>query len=202
MLKRAEWSAGVKPKRVVKHPVTAAGGAVDLVVLHHSVTSAGPLQRVLRAIERYHINGEFYDIAYNYLVNEEGSAEGRGALVQGGATGAGIDSKSLSICVLGDYETAGKDGVSTGLVDQIAALLADLVGMGVLASDFELVPHSQYKATACCGKRLKAAIPDVMRLVAGATKAVTGATSGGVKPGGKKLSDAQKLAAIAAILEG
>lgn len=183
----------MKPKRVVKHPVTAAGGSVDLVVLHHSVTGAGPLQRVLRAIERYHIGGEFYDIAYNYLVNEEGSAEGRGALVQGGATGAGMDSKSLSICVLGDYETAGRDGVSGALVDQLAGLLADLVDMGVLASDFELVPHSQYKATACCGKRLKAEIPRVMRIVHAAIRGVA-------EP--RKLTDAQKLAAIKTIIEG
>jgi len=192
MLKRAHWSAGVTPKRVVKHPITASGGAVDTVVLHHSVTSSGPLEGVLRSIERYHISGEFYDIAYNYLLNERNAAEGRGAFVKGGATGAGMDAESLSLCVLGDYETAGKDVVSADLVDQLAGLLIDLIKIGVVAPGFKLVPHSDFKATACCGERLKAAIPRVMRLVNAALSGVT------ERP---KLTDAQKLSAIRTILE-
>ncbi len=193
MIKRKHWSAGVTPKRVVKHPVTSAGGAVDTVVLHHSVTGSEPFETVLRSIERFHINGEFYDIAYNFLMNDKNTAEGRGAFVQGGATGAGMDASSLSICVLGDYETAGKHVVSADLVDGLAGLLVDLVKMGVVAPGFNLAAHSDFKATACCGVRLKAEIPRVMRIVHAAISGVT-------EP--RKLTDAQKLKAIEAILKG
>jgi len=193
MIKRKQWSAGVTPKRVVKHPITSAGGAVDTVVLHHSVTSSEPFETVLRSIERYHISGEFYDIAYNFLLNDKHTAEGRGAFVQGGATGAGMDSSSLSICVLGDYETAGKHVVSADLVNGLAGLLVDLVNMGVVAPGFNLAAHSDFKATACCGVRLKAEIPRVMRIVQAAVSDV-------IEP--RRLTDAQKLAAIKTILEG
>ena len=193
MIKRKQWSAGVTPKRVVKHPVTSAGGAVDTVVLHHSVTSSEPFETVLRSIERYHISGEFYDIAYNFLLNDRYAAEGRGAFVQGGATGAGMDASTLSICVLGDYETAGKHVVSADLVDGLAGLLVDLVKMGVLAPGFNMAAHSDFKATACCGVRLKAEIPRVMRIVHAAISGVT-------EP--RKLTDAQKLAALKTIIEG
>jgi hypothetical protein len=157
------------------------------------VTSSEPLETVLRSIERYHISGEFYDIAYNFLLNDKYTAEGRGAFVQGGATGAGMDASTLSICVLGDYETAGKHVVSADLVDGLAGLLVDLVKMGVLAPSFNMAAHSDFKATACCGVRLKAEIPRVMRIVHAAISGVT-------EP--RKLTDAQKLAAIKTIIEG
>lgn len=190
MIKRKQWSGGVTPKQVVRHPVTSAGDAVDTVVLHHSVTSSTPFETVLRSIERYHISGEFYDIAYNYLLNDSQAAEGRGGFVQGGATGAGMDASSLSVCVLGNFETT---EVSDLQIDTLAGLLVELISVGVLSPRFRLAPHSDYKATACCGKNLTAAIPEVMRRVAAAVAAPA------VRPG---LSDAQKLQAIEAILKG
>jgi hypothetical protein len=67
------------------------------------------------------------------------------------------------------------------------------VKMGVLAPGFNLAAHSDFKATACCGVRLKAEIPRVMRIVHAAISGVT-------EP--RKLTDAQKLAAIKTIIEG
>ena len=187
-MKRAEWSKGVTPKQVVNHPVTYSGGAVSTVVLHHSVTGQSPFLGKVRAIERYHITGEYFDIAYNFLVSaSDGFAvEGRGAVTQGGATGAGIDGQSLSVCAVGNFEA---DKVPTILVDNLVSLLSKLVVDGHVKPGFSLEPHSKYKATACCGKNLVVLIPEILRRVAATVAPVSVASS-----------DAQKLAAIREIL--
>lgn len=203
MIERDVWrTRGLSPKKVVRHPVTGSGGAVDVVVLHHSVTAPGPLQSVSRSIERYHLGKDYYDIAYNFLVNGEGALEGRGARVQGGATGAGMDSKSLSVCVLGNFEDSGEDEVTVAVRAELVKLLGELVDAGYVAADFTLRAHSEFKATACCGKRLRAAIPSVVEAVRDRNKVKPAEQLDAPEWLNNGMSDAQKLSAIAAILKG
>ena len=171
-LQRAGWSTGAAPTKVVPHPITSKGQGVDLVVLHHSVTGQSPSMDRARAIEAYHQRdgSEFFDIAYNYLVAVDGTAfEARGPYTQGGATGAGQDKLSLSVCAIGNFETSHPPIM---LLDTIGELLSDLVKTGLVKPGFKLQPHSDFKATACCGAHLKTAIPSIMSRVGSTPKAM------------------------------
>ena len=199
-LSRSEWTSGVKASEVVAHPVTSNGGAVDTVVLHHSVTGRSPSMARARAIEKYHAgpNASFFDVAYNFMVSASDTFvfEGRGALVQGGATGAGADAKTLSVCAIGNFE----DSVPPQLLlNNLVDLLTMLVASGVVAPDFVLRPHSDFKATACCGKNLAVEIPGVVSRVHHLGKPAGVPVAPVVVP--VEYSDAQKLAWIQQILE-
>ena len=154
------------PKAVTPHPVTAAGGAVDLVVLHHTVTDDEPFFAILRQVERMHINGNFDDFAYNGASSntEEAYTDGRGPLVQGGATGNGVDRYSLSVVAVGDFHTASGQVPTNLLVTNTASLIARWIKLGHVTRDFKLAPHRDYYATACCGDRLVKRIPEIEKL--------------------------------------
>jgi hypothetical protein len=198
MLKRSDWmQVDDSRKTFVSHPLTSKGEPVSLVVLHHSAGWAQPFVEKLRAIERQHTDGEFYDFAYNFAVSNLGdTAEGRGATTQGGATGNGMDSKSLSVCAVGDYHTdkAHATFVTRAFVEGVAGLLARLVDDGYVTPSFRLAGHGEFKATLCPGGRLTEAIPEIMALT---RKRIE---RGQVQPA-SGMSDTQKLEAIAAILE-
>ena len=201
---RSEWTSGVKASEVVAHPLTAANGvAVKIVVLHHSVTGRAPALAKAQAIEQYHSGPktEFFDVAYNFLVSASDSSvfEGRGALVQGGATGAGMDAKSLSVCAIGNFEDS---QVPEVLLNNLVDLLSKLVADGYVSPDFVLRPHSDFKATACCGVNLVREIPGVVDRVKHLGKpAGVGVAPVAAPVGPVKYSDAQKLAWISQILE-
>ena len=197
---RSEWTSGVTASEVVPHPVTVKGGAVKTVVLHHSVTGRAPALAKARAIEKYHAGDEteFFDVAYNFLVSASDSSvfEGRGSLVQGGATGAGMDASSLSVCAIGNFEAS---GVPEVLLNNLVDLLSKLVADGYVSPDFVLRPHSDFKATACCGVNLVREIPGVVERV----KHLGRPAGVGTAPvvAAPVYSDAQKLAWVAQILE-
>lgn len=200
---RSEWTSGVKASEVVAHPVTVKGVAVKTVVLHHSVTGRAPALAKARAIEQYHVGPEtdFFDLAYNFLVSASDSSvfEGRGSLVQGGATGAGMDAKSLSVCAIGNFEDS---QVPEVLLNNLVDLLSKLVADGFVAADFVLRPHSDFKATACCGVNLVREIPGVVERVRHLGRPAGVGTAPVAEPVAKTAySDAQKLAWITQILE-
>ena len=166
-----EWKE-LEPKRVVPHPMTSEGSPVALVVLHHTVTAAGPFFDVLRSVDAYHHTKVYSDIAYNGAASNVSPdwTDLRGPLVQGGATGktsSGIvmDTRSLSIVVPGDFETAGKDEASDTVVDTVSELILRWIRAGYVTRDFVLAPHRAYRSTACCGSRLIARIPEIRERV-------------------------------------
>jgi hypothetical protein len=212
-LKRSEWGSGVKATKVVAHPVTSQGGAVKTVVLHHSVTGRSPSLDRARAIESYHqgTSTSFYDLAYNFMLSAvDGNVfEGRGALVQGGATGKAKgkkrpeDETSLSVCAIGNFEDSEPPQL---LLNNLVDLLGKLVADGHVAPDFVLRPHSDFKATACCGKHLAAEIPSLVGRVRHLAKPVVKPVVVVGKPEGVGVapvaySDAAKLAWIKQILD-
>ena len=166
-----KWKV-LEPKRVVPHPMTSEGSPVSLVVLHHTVTAAGPFFDILRSVDAYHHTKVYNDIAYNGAASNVSPdfTDLRGPLVQGGATGktsSGIvmDTRSLSIVVPGDFETAGKDEASTTVVETVSQLIRRWILAGYVTRDFVLAPHREYRSTACCGSRLIARIPEIRERV-------------------------------------
>ena len=168
---REDWSQR-SAKRVVAHPLTANGEPVSLLVLHHTVTRDSPFFDVLRSVERFHLDGKYYDIAYNGAASNSSDdwTDLRGPLVQGGATGrnaAGhyVDGWSLSIVVPGDFQTRGKDNPRPVVVENVARLIVRWINDGHVNRDFRLEPHRAHYQTSCCGDRLLALIPDIVTRV-------------------------------------
>ena len=164
---RSEWTSGRPPKSVTRHPMTSNGVPVSLIVLHHTVTPDEPFYQWLRSVEVQHLNGVYADFAYNGAASNSSAqyTDGRGPTVQGGATGNGVDASSLSIVAVGDFHTGGKDLASDLLVENVAGLIVRWIKGGRVAEDFRLEPHRNFYATACCGDRLVARIPDIKRAV-------------------------------------
>lgn len=166
------------PKRVVAHPVLARGETISEIVVHHSVTAEGPFLGVVRSIQAAHLDNPdegYFDIAYNYLVSSEGPdvAVGRGS-AQGGATGKGVDARSLSVCFVGDFS---ERGLNAQAKDNFANLVSFLRGAGILSDGFVVVNgHKHYRATECPG-RIADEVKELERLAAPAGR---GGAGGGV----------------------
>lgn len=140
---------------------------MDLVVVHHSVTPDSRWEDMLRAVERLHIDGQFVDFAYNGAasnVNDE-YTDGRGPLVQGGATGNGIDRTSLSVVAVGQFHSSAPNPTppTEMLLDNIAGLIARWIRAGHVSRDYQIAPHNQYYSTACCGDLLEPLLQDIRK---------------------------------------
>lgn len=106
--------AGLRaPKRTTYLP---ARNVVESVLHHGGDGSASPtVDDQLRrwgGYQRYHMRSKLLggrgwsDIAYNYGLLLDGRlVEGRGHTVEGGATGGGVDDRSVSVCAIGNYDT-------------------------------------------------------------------------------------------------
>jgi len=166
---REEWGL-LEPKQVVPHPVTSVGQAVSLFVLHHTVTNESPFVRTLQAIERFHHGGVYFDIAYNAAASNvtDETAVLRGPLTQGGATGNGVDSYSLSCVAVGSFHREGDKRfheVSDMLINNVAHKAVQWINAGHLSPNFTMDPHREHYETSCCGDALFARIPDIMARV-------------------------------------
>jgi len=79
------------------------GNSPKFIVIHHSATDGGTFE----SIRRYHIqhNG-FNDIAYHYLIEQDGSVhKGRKNFEEGAHTKEqGMNKKSIGICIVGNFD--------------------------------------------------------------------------------------------------
>lgn len=113
LMSRADW--GAAPANSVSKVATP----VAELWLHHEGGESDGAAGV-RAIQQYHLQTGYSDIAYNFLVDDDGTVyEGRGAGVQSGAT-YGHNSNSASISAMGNYETRPPSDV---MVNAIAELV-------------------------------------------------------------------------------
>lgn len=129
--------------------------------LHHTAAeNHGP--EGVRAIRRYHIEGRGYsDIAYNFLVDRDGTIyEGRGAGKIGAHT-RGDNQHSHAISAMGNYDVQPPTRA-------LIAGIADLVVYGRLQGWWHTLTGGHRDApaasTACPGRHLYAAIPDIRAL--------------------------------------
>lgn len=166
---RAEWGARAPGRYsstgqlVEAQPLVRFNLPAHRCYVHHTATEQHGAQGV-RDIQRFHQNSRGWkDIAYTYLVDDDGTIyEGRGHQYIGGHT-AGENSTSHAICLLGDFDTR------PPTPDAIEAL-ADLARHGVnnrwWAPVFPGHRDSAGAQTACPGSYLYAWLPAVRAAIA------------------------------------
>ncbi len=145
---REQWGAKA-PKRVYK-----LRNPVPEVFIHHTVTGQtdmnNRIEPVVKSVQNWHMSGRGWtDIAYNYLVGYDGRVFiGRG-LNKGGAT-KWHNSKSVSICLIGNYEDDDVTDLQHGCLTDLIFWLKE---NGTVQSTASILPHRSVKATACPGAR-------------------------------------------------
>lgn len=165
IVSRSAWGAR-PPTRVHRIPVPTR----DLWLHHTAGSESGAAG--MRQIQRFHMDTKGWsDIAYSFVIDPTDNAiyEGRGAGVAGGHT-AGHNTTSHAICIMGNFDT---EHPSPTLLRTIADLVRhgrdrgwwrDLTGGHRDASG---------ASTACPGRHLYAAIPEIRALSSGSAPVPT-----------------------------
>lgn len=170
IVSRSEWGARPpKSRNFIELPS-------EELWLHHSAGALdaggnGVWWDDVRGIQDFHMRPVseggrgWSDIAYSFLIGGGQVFEGRGVGIAGGHT-KGRNTVSHAICVVGNYE------LMTPQPEDVRAV-ADLVRhgreqgwWGDLTGDHSAAPGAQ---TSCCGRNLRAAIPEI-RALAGASR--------------------------------
>lgn len=152
------------------------------IIVHHSAVNYSPgtnYAGVVRSYWDYHVNTNGWsDIGYNWLVDPNGVIyEGRGDSVQG-AHFSCMNSGTMGVCVIGDFETATPTYESITALDDLIAWEATDKEIDVLvtsyheASELYLYGISGHKdansstqgcpsGTLCPGENLYILLPDI-----------------------------------------
>lgn len=143
IITRQGWNA--RPPKRRFSPIRP--GRMKGIVIHHSGVRNGPNgPAALKAFERQHMDVRLWNaIAYNWLVDEDGTVyEGRGSGIVGGAT-RGYNSSTESIC----YTGWGEDKIPNAALDSIAWLIGKIQHDN--GNKLFVKSHRDFAATACPG---------------------------------------------------
>ncbi|XP_041362760.1 peptidoglycan-recognition protein SC2-like [Gigantopelta aegis] len=150
IVSRSEWGARSPRSRSYRRlPVSE-------VIIHHSDTpscyTSSSCKARVRSIQNHHMNtNRWSDIGYNFLVGEDGRVyEGRG-WNKVGAHARGYNSRSVGICMIGDFMSSIPNGAA---LNAVRGLLAMGLSQGKLTSYYRLRGHSDVGATSCPGSTL------------------------------------------------
>jgi hypothetical protein len=142
---REQW--GARPPKYQWSPLRKVKG----IVVHHSGVRGGPHGAdAVRSFERHHMDTRGWNaIAYNWLVDSDGTVyEGRGSGVMGGAT-RGKNSSTESICYIGFGDVFPVDAVEG--IRSVIAHLQLKYGYGLFVKG-----HRDFASTACPGEAVYA----------------------------------------------
>ncbi|KAK3594941.1 hypothetical protein CHS0354_009327 [Potamilus streckersoni] len=150
IVSRSDWGA-VPPTNVsyLKPPV-------DLVFIHHTDTqSCSDLEscsKILRSIQYFHMHVRGWaDIAYSFLVGEDGNAyEGRGWDLIGSHT-KGYNDRSLGFAFIGNYSIHLPP--ATGLSAAMNLIKCGIEN-GKITPDYCMYGHRDVRDTSCPGEAL------------------------------------------------
>lgn len=150
IISKAEW--GAKP---ATRNTTLPNG-LYYAVIHHTAgdncfTKATCILEI-QGIQNYHQNILGWDdIGYNFLIGGDGNIyEGRGWNVLG-AHALNWNSKSIGICLMGNYNN---DQPTEDQIKAAKEILAEAVSRGQITSNYILKGHRQVGATECPGNNL------------------------------------------------
>ena len=157
LITRAQWGA---------RPATrwaALSTPVPEVWVHHGAGSSADPVAQWRNYQRFHMDANGWsDIAYNYGIGLGGEVlEGRGADRKGGGTGDPEDSRSYSVCFVGNFEI---ERPTKAALDACAELLRWLIAEGKLRPDFTIHGDRDTNQTACPGRHLYERLSDIRAL--------------------------------------
>lgn len=153
VIPRSEWGARA-PRSTSPLSSTSNG-----VFIHHTVgpspDTLSESKAEMRNIQRFHMDSRGWnDIAYSFVVDENGNVfEGRGKGVAGAHT-QGYNSTSYAICFMGNYETQQPTNAAIAAARWVRR---EYLRLG----DKPLRAHSQVNSTACPGRNLRARLGDI-----------------------------------------
>ncbi|XP_020296957.1 peptidoglycan-recognition protein SC2-like [Pseudomyrmex gracilis] len=152
IISRAQWGARAPKSSVPSLKLIPA----PFVIIHHSTgsscqTRAACVSKV-KSFQNYHMdNRQWADIGYNFLVGEDGNVyEGRGWNKKG-AHSVPYNSKSIGICIIGDYSNRTPNQAA---IQAVQNLIAYGVSTNKIKNNYVLYGHRQTWQTACPGNTL------------------------------------------------
>lgn len=201
IITRSQWGADES----IREGGQEYDDVVEKLIVHHTVTPNHPADpaSTVRGIYHYHTSGEYIDVAYNWLIDEQGRIyEGRwardyaagkahtgekaGEQVRGGHTYR-HNSRTVGIAMLGTWTTVAPpapalDALVTLLAWKCARWGIDPAGSsryvcsdGAVDTLANIIGHRNAKPTTCPGDPLLSLLPSIRERVAGRLK---GATTG------------------------
>ncbi len=189
---RAQWGADES----IREGGQIYDDAVEKIVVHHTVTPNHPADpsSTVRGVYRYHVSGEYIDIAYNWVIDEQGRIyEGRWArdYPEGAAHTGELfseqvrgghaymhNTRTIGIAMLGTWTTLAPPAPAVNALENLIAWKCARWGIdprgssSYLRSDgvAEVLPniigHRDVRATTCPGDPLLALLPDLRERVA------------------------------------
>ena len=185
---RAEWGCN----EALRKPGQSYDSVVEKIVVHHTVTPNNPSDpaAVVRSVYEYNVSGVYIDIAYHFLIDDNGRIyEGRWAQnyppgvahigensshqsVQGAAT-LGHNPRTLSVAMLGTFTDilptpAAMSSLNTVLAWKCARWGIDPIGAtpyvnsgGGVEVFADILPHRLVVATICPGDPIIALLPSI-----------------------------------------
>jgi len=161
IITKKEWGA-----RAPTRPLTKIATPTPRLWIHHTATeqhgAAG-----MRAIQRYHQDTKGWkDIAYSFVVDDDGSIfEGRGAGIQGGHT-MGDDSRSHAICFMGDLQHRAPTAKAMIAAAELGRHGRDRRWWVPTCGGHRDNPYDDGNTTACPGDFLYKRLPDLRSMIA------------------------------------
>lgn len=124
--------------------------------IHHSAGAGDDGPQDVRGIQRYHMDVKGWtDIAYSFLVDDDGTIyEGRGVGIAGGHT-EGDNSRSHAICFMGNYEVQRPADAALDSAAHLAAYGRQQGWWGTVTGGHRDAPGA---STACPGRHLQAVL--------------------------------------------
>jgi N-acetylmuramoyl-L-alanine amidase len=150
IVSRKEWKARTARKS------TAMARPVAKVFIHHTETkncsTLASCSAVVRSIQNYHMDEKKWsDIAYNFLVGEDGNVyEGRGWKIVGSHC-TGWNTRAYGIAFIGKFT---KTLPKVAALNAAKALIACGVKLKNISSNYTLHGHRDAKSTDCPGDPL------------------------------------------------
>ena len=120
----------------------------EVIIIHHSATKDGTAKD-FSAIKNYHENElGWLDIGYHWIIEivdgEPMTIKGRDESMNGAHT-KGMNTKSIGVCVVGNYD---KDNLPTVLYNELLELIADI---RLRRGNLPLEQHNEYANKTCPG---------------------------------------------------
>lgn len=158
IVSRAEWRARPPKNR-------ASWGNVVGIAVHHTVTPAtGDIASRCRGIQNFHMDTRgWWDIAYNYLIDNEGRIwEGRGLASRSGANGTKASNRAyVAVAFIGDFSNTTPSDAAIQAFTELRCMTIIPQFRKALA----IKPHNAFKNTGCPGL-VETLIPDLTTLCA------------------------------------
>ncbi|XP_025075065.1 peptidoglycan-recognition protein SC2-like [Pogonomyrmex barbatus] len=154
IISRWEWNVRARPPKFEAPNLKIR--PAPYVLIHHSAGSSCNTQESCKfeveQLQNKHMDTKGWsDIAYNFLVGEDGNIyEGRGWDKQG-AHSVPFNKKSIGICIIGNYNTRTPNAAA---IRAVAYLIFQGVENGKIKSDYKLLGHRQTWPTMCPGDSL------------------------------------------------